>query len=64
MHMTFDLSEIKETMPQQARKQLEAELETICCSIGDIRCLYTAVLVSPVQNPGITETRLGPRHQI
>ena len=36
MHMTFDLSE--ETMPQQARKQLETELETTFCS-------FTAVAV-------------------
>ena len=27
MHVTFDLAEIEELMPQQARKQLEAELE-------------------------------------
>ena len=45
MHVTFDLAEIEELMPQQARKQLEAELEKSCCSIGSVRCLYTAVLV-------------------
>jgi len=28
MQVTFDLAEIEEMMPQQARKQLEAELET------------------------------------
>ena len=28
MHVTFDLSDIEETMPQQARKHLETELET------------------------------------
>jgi len=28
MHVTFDLTEIEEIMPQQARRQLEAELET------------------------------------
>ena len=33
-----------------ARKQLEAELETSCCSLGAVRCRYTAVLVSPVQS--------------
>ena len=32
MHVTFDLTGI-EMMPQQARKQLEAELETSCCSL-------------------------------
>ena len=69
MHVTFDLAEIEELMPQQARKQLEAELEKSCCSLGGVRCLYTAVLVSPaspaspvhsrsspVQSPGFTET--------
>ena len=50
MHVTFDLAEIEELMPQQARKQLEAELEKSCCSLGGVRCLYTAVLVSPVQS--------------
>ena len=50
MHVTFDLAEIEELMPQQARKQLEAELEKSCYSLGGIRCLYTAVLVSPVQS--------------
>ena len=50
MHVTFDLAEIKEMMPQQARKQLEAELETNCCNLGGVCCLYTAVLVSPVQS--------------
>ena len=50
MNVTFDLEEIEEMMPQQARKQLETELETSCCSLGGVRCLYTAVLVSPVQS--------------
>jgi len=50
MHVTFDLTEIEELMPQQARKQLEAELEKSCCSLGGVPCLYTAVLVSPVQS--------------
>ena len=50
MYVTFDLAEIKVMMPQQARKQLEAELETNCCSLGGVHCLYTAVLVSPVQS--------------
>jgi len=50
MNVTFDLAEIEETMPQQARKQLETELETSRCSLGDVRCLYIAVLVSPVQS--------------
>ena len=50
MHVTFDLAEIEELMPQQARKQLEAELEKSCCSLGGICCLYTAILVSPVQS--------------
>jgi len=50
MHVTFDLAEIKELMPQQARKQLEAELEKSCCSLGGVHCLYTAILVSPVQS--------------
>ena len=43
MHVTFDLAEIEELMPQQARKQLEAELEKSCCSLGGVRCLYTAI---------------------
>ena len=47
MHVTFDLSDIEETMPQQARKQLETELETTLQNYGDVCCLYTAVLVSP-----------------
>ena len=38
-------------MPQQARKQLETELETTLHSFGDVCCLYTAVLVSPVHGP-------------
>ena len=50
MHVTFDLAEIEELMPQQARKQLEAELEKSRCSLGGIRCLYAAILVSPVQS--------------
>jgi len=50
MHMTFDLTEIEEVMPQRARKQLEAELETSYCSLGGVHCLYTTVLVSPVQS--------------
>ena len=65
MHVTFDLAEleIEELMPQQARKQLEAELEKSCCSLGGVCCLYTAVWSvqsivqsSPVQSPGFTET--------
>ena len=60
MHVTFDLSDIEETMPQQARKQLETELETTLHSFGDVCCLYTAVLVSPVhspvQSPAFTES--------
>ena len=51
MHVTFDLSEIEEMMLQQARKQLETELETTLHSFGDVCCLYTAVLVSPVHSP-------------
>ena len=35
---------------QQARKQLETELETTLHSFGDVCCMYTAVLVSPVQS--------------
>jgi len=50
MHVTFDLTEIEELMPQQDRKQLEAELGTSFCSLGGICCLYTVVLVSPVQS--------------
>ena len=50
MHVTFDLSEIEEMMLQQARKQLETELETTRHSFGDVCYLYTAVLVSPVQS--------------
>ena len=50
MHVTFDLSEIEEMMLQQARKQLETELETTLHSFGDVCCLYTAVLFSPVQS--------------
>ena len=50
MHVTFDLSEIEDMMLQQARKQLETELETTLHSFGDVCCLYTAVLVSPVQS--------------
>ena len=37
-------------MPQQARKQLETELETTLHSFGDVCCMCTAVLVSPVQS--------------
>jgi len=55
--VAFDLAEIEELMPQQARKQLEAELEKSCCSLGGVRCLYTAVwsvqsslVHSPVQS--------------
>ena len=50
MHVTFDLSDIEETMPQQARKQLETELEMTIHSFGDVCYQYTAVLVSPVQS--------------
>ena len=49
MHVTFDLSEIEEMMLQQARKQLETELETTLHSFGDVCCLYTFVF-SPVQS--------------
>jgi len=48
--MTFDLWEIKEMTSQQAKKQLEAELKTTSCSLGGIYCLYTALLVCPVQS--------------
>jgi len=34
MNMTFGLTEIKEMMPQKARRQLETELETSCCRLG------------------------------
>ena len=50
MNVTFDLAKIEEMMPQQARKQLETELETTCCSLGGVRCLYTTVQSSPVQS--------------
>ena len=50
VHMTFDLWEMKEMMSQQAKKQLEAELKTTSCSLGGVYCLYSAVLVSPVQS--------------
>ena len=43
MNMTFDLEEIEELMPQQAWKQLETELETSCCNLDGVHCLYTAV---------------------
>ena len=56
MDVTFDLSEIEQTMPQQARKQLETELETTPFSFGDACCLYTAVSVSQVQSPGFIVT--------
>ena len=48
----LDLSEIEKTMPEDstAKKQLEAELGTNCCTLGGARCLYTAGLVSPVQS--------------
>ena len=49
VHATFDLSEIEETMPQQARS--ETELETTLHSLGDVCCPHTTVLVSPVHNP-------------
>jgi len=43
------------------RKQLEAELEKSCCSLGGIRCLYTAVLVSLVQSiVQVLQRPLGP----
>ena len=75
MHVTFDLSDIEETM------QLETELETTLHSFGDVCCLYTAVLVSPVQSivqsspqsspvhspvqsPAFTESRLIPPQYI
>ena len=43
MNVTFDLAEIEEMMPQQARKQLETELETSCCSPGGVRCQFWSV---------------------
>ena len=63
MHVTFDLSEyIEETMPQQARKQLETELETTFRSFAGVCCLYTAAfkLVSLVQSPGFTVSPHSP----
>jgi len=54
MNMTFGLAEIEEMMPQKARRQLETELETSCCSLGGfavcIQQFWSAVLVSPVQS--------------
>ena len=47
MNVTFDLEEIEEMMPQQARKQLETELETNCCSLGGVRCQFWSVQSSP-----------------
>ena len=61
MHVTFDLSEIEEMMLQQARKQLETELETTLHSFGDVCCLYTAVLVSPVQSIVQSSPQSSPR---
>jgi len=61
MHVTFDLTEIKEMMPQQ---QLEAELETNWCSLGGVRCLYTAVLVSPVHSSVQSRVQVLQRPQI
>jgi len=43
MDVTFDLSEIEETMHQPARKQLETEVETTSCNFGNFNCLYAAV---------------------
>ena len=43
MHVTFDLAEIKELMPQQARKQLEAELAAFAVCIQ----LFWSVQSSP-----------------
>ena len=51
MHATFDLSEIEETMLQQARKKPETELETTLHSLSDVCCPHTTVLISPVHNP-------------
>jgi len=64
MHMTFDLTEIEEMMPQQARKQLEAELETNCCIALVVFAVCIQLFLSvqsspvhnPVQSPGFTET--------
>ena len=36
MNMTFDLAEIEEMMPQQARKQLEVELQ----ALGGVRSSF------------------------
>jgi len=52
MNVTFDLAKI-EMMPQQARKQLETELETTCCSLGGVPvCIqqFWSVQSSPVQS--------------
>ena len=64
MHVTFDLAEIEELMPQQARKQLEAELEKSCCSLGGVRCLYTAILVSPVQSSPVQSSVEGQNFEL
>jgi len=46
MHVTFDFTEIEELMPQQARKQLEAELAAFAVCIQ----LFWSVQSSPVQS--------------
>ena len=47
MHLTIDLSEIKET---GYGEQLETELETTLHSFGGVCCLYTGQS-SPVHSP-------------
>jgi len=42
-------SEIRCLEDSTARKQLEVELGTSCCNLGDVRYLYIGVLVSRVQ---------------
>ena len=53
MHVTFDFTEIEELMPSQARKQLEAELEKSCCSLGGVCCPYTVIVGSVALIPTI-----------
>jgi len=67
MHVTFYLAEIEELMPQQARKQLEAELGTsfwrhslfVYSYFGQSSPVQSIVQSSPVQSPGFTETPYG-----
>ena len=49
--MTFDLTEIEEMIPQLARKQLEAELETSYCSLvaSQLFCSVQSTVQSRVQ---------------